>query len=167
MKKPLTATQRKNRYRSLQYTTFASEFISILTPYIILGSVNFNEWFPNSEAGFRAGLGGALALALMGIAVFLVTKKNEENNKLTNGWRTLMVGWFCVAFVFLLLGNIIDQIAEIMLWGGLGIIGAFGLHLTSQHFKKKADLYKSALDKVEKDEIVKQVKEEKKVEPTE
>ena len=167
MKKPLTTTQRKNKYRALQYTTFASEFISILTPYIILGSVNFKEWFPNSEAGFRAGLGGALALALMGIAVFLVTKKNEENNKLTNGWITLMVGWFCVAFIFLLLGNIIDQIAEIMLWGGLGILGAFGLHLTSQHFKKKADFYKSALDKVEKDEIVKQVKEEKKVEPTE
>lgn len=167
MKKPLTTTQRKNKYRALQYTTFASEFISILTPYIILGSINFKEWFPSSEAGFRAGLGGALALALMGIAVFLVTKKNEEGNKLTNGWITLMVGWFCVAFIFLLLGNIIDQIAEIMLWGGLGILGAFGLNLTSQHFKKKADLYKSAIDKVEKDEIVKQVKEEKKVEPTE
>ena len=63
MKKPLTATQRKNRYRSLQYTTFASEFISILTPYIILGSINFNEWFPNVLPwGFGQGVSDAMSV---------------------------------------------------------------------------------------------------------
>lgn len=157
-KKKLTATQKKNRYRALQYTTFVSEFISIMTPYIVMGAVNYEEWFAQSE-GWKVGLGGSLAMALLGLAIFLVTKKKEDT-KLTSGYITLIIGWFAIAFVFVLLTSIMDQIATIMLFGGLGILGAFGLDMVSKNMKAKADMYKQALSKVRNDTIEKQIARE-------
>lgn len=157
-KKKLTATQKKNRYRALQYTTFVSEFISIMTPYVVMGAVNYEEWFAQSE-GWKVGLGGSLAMALLGLATLLVTKKKEDN-KITSGYVTLIVGWFAVAFVFVLLTSIMDQIATIMLFGGLGLLGAFGLDLVSKNMKAKADMYKQALSKIKNDTIEKQIARE-------
>ena len=158
-KKQLTTTQKKNRYRAIQYTAFGGEFVSILTPYIILGAVNFQEWFVNNPDSWKIGLGGSLALALMGIAVLLVGKK-KENEKITDGYIALIVGWFAVAFIFLLLASIMDQIASIMMYGGLGLLGAFGLDMTSKSYKKKADMYKDAINKVRGKNIEEEVKKE-------
>ena len=160
--KKLTATQKKNKYRALQYTTFVGEFVSIITPFIVMGAVNADEWF-TTEQGWKVGLGGALALALMGIAVLLVTKK-KENKELTSGYITLIIGWFAITFVFLLLSSILEQITTIMFFGGLGLLGAFGLDLTSKSFQKKAVLYKKALDgartKAIEDETLAQIRRE-------
>lgn len=165
-KKKLTTVQKKNRYRALQYTFFGSEFLSILTPFIIMGSINADEWF-KSEEGWKVGLGGALALALLGIATLLVTKKKEDNS-ITHGYITMVVGWFAVAFVFMLLSSIMEQITTIMMFGGIGILGAFGLDVASNHYKVKADMYKDAIAKVRgevleeniKNEIIKECQDE-------
>ena len=156
--KTLTTTQKKNKYRVLQYTTFGAEFLSIMIPFIVLGAVNYEEWF-TVEGGWKVGLGGALALALLGIAVFLVGKKKEDNT-LTNGYIALILGWFMVAFIFVLLANIMDQIATIMFFGGIGLCGAFGLDIGSQHFKKEADSYKEAIEKAKVETIKETYKEE-------
>ena len=158
MAKEQTATQKKNKYRALQYTTFVGEFVSIFTPFIIMGAVNAEEWFYN-ENGWKVGLGGTLALALMGIAVFLVGKKKEDE-KITSGYIALIVGWFAVAFIFMLLASIMEQITTIMMFGGLGIMGAFGLDMTSKNFKAKADAYKKALENVKNDMLEEQIKQE-------
>lgn len=157
-KKKLTAKQKQTRYRALQYVTFSSEFLSILTPFIVLGCVNAKEWFYNDE-GWKVGLGGALALALMGIAVFLVTKK-KENDKITGGYITLIVGWFAVAFIFMLLADIMSQITTIMFFGGIGLLGAFGLDIASKDFKLKADQYKETIKKAKENLIKEDVEEE-------
>lgn len=157
-KKPLTAKQKQTKYRALQYGTFASEFLSILTPFIVMGCVNAEEWFYN-EGGWKVGLGGTLALALMGIAVFLVTKKKEDE-KITGGYITLIVGWFAVAFIFMLLADIMSQITTIMMFGGLGLLGAFGLDLTSKSFKAKADAYKETIQKAKQNVIKEEVENE-------
>lgn len=159
MAKKLTTRQKQKKYRTLQYTCVGGEFISVLTPFIILGVVNADKWFKSSD-GWKVGLGGSLALALMGIAVFLVSYKKEKDNKITNGWITLIVGWFAVTFVFILLANIMDQIATIMLFGGIGLCGAFGLDLISKSFKTKADLYKEAIGEVTKDKLKEQIAQE-------
>lgn len=157
-KKQLTVKQKQTRYRALQYTTFVSEFISILTPFIIMGAVNYEDWFV-SENGWKVGLGGTLALALLGIAVLLVTKKKEDE-KITSGYITLIVGWFAVAFIFVLLASIIEQIAMIMFFGGIGLLGAFGLDMTSKNFKAKADTYKNALNTANEKTLEEEAKEE-------
>ena len=140
-----TAKQQLTKYRALQYSTFVGEFVSVITPFIIMGAVNYEDWFV-SEDGWKVGLGGALALALMGIAVFLVTKQKDDE-KITNGFITLIVGWFLVAFIFLLLSSIMEQITTIMFFGGIGLLAAFGLDITSKQFKEKAVLYKTTIQK--------------------
>lgn len=154
-----TVSQKQKKYRVLQYTCFGGEFISIITPFVVLGAVNAEKWFKSSE-GWKIGLGGALALAIMGIAVFLVTQKKEKESKVTDGWITFIVGWFAVTFVFILLANIMDQIATIMLFGGIGLCSAFGLDLTSKSFKAKADLYKEAIGEVKRDKLKEQIQQE-------
>lgn len=157
-KKQLTAKQKQTKYRALQYTTFIGEFISILTPFIIMGAVNYDEWF-TTEEGWKVGLGGTLALALMGIAVFLVTKKKEDE-KITGGYITLIVGWFAVAFIFMLLASIMEQITTIMMFGGLGLLGAFGLDIASHNFKDKADLYKKTIQAAKENVVKQQVEDD-------
>lgn len=156
--KVMTAKQLKNKYRALQYSTLGGEFISVLTPFIIMGAINYEEWF-TVEGGWKVGLGGALALALLGISVFLVGKK-KENESLTNGYIALILGWFMVAFIFVLLANIMDQIATIMFFGGIGLCGAFGLDLFSQKFKKEADQIKKAIEEANTDIIKEKYKAE-------
>ena len=156
--KVLTATQKKNKYRALQYATFGGEFISILTPFITMGAINYQDWFM-VDGGWKVGLGGALSLALLGMAIFLVGKKKEDNT-ITNGFITLILGWFAVAFIFLLLANIMDQIATIMMFGGIGLMGAFGLNIASQKYKAKADMYIEAKKVVELDNAKEEIKKE-------
>lgn len=172
VKKPLTATQKMKKYRAIQYTARGGEFVSVMLPYIVLGAINFNEWFVG-EQGWKVGLGGSIALALMGLAVWLTTKK-KENKELTSGWITFIIAWFAVAFVFQLLGSIIDQIATIMFVGWAGILGAFGLYVVSISYKKKANAYKMALQDVKQSSIedearaeVRQEQETKNKEPIE
>ena len=158
MAKVLTAKQKQTKYRVLQYSTFVGEFVSIFTPFIVMGAVNAQDWF-YVEGGWKVGLGGTLALALLGIAVFLVGKKKEDE-KITGGYITLIVGWFAVAFIFLLLTDILDQITTIMMFGGLGLLGAFGLDLTSKSFRAKADAYKDTITKAKTDVIKDEVEQE-------
>lgn len=164
-KKELTAKQKQTKYRALQYTTFASEFVSILLPFIVMGAVNAEDWFYQEE-GWKVGLGGTLALALMGIAVFAITKKREndqkEGEKMTYGYIALILGWFAAAFIFMLLASIMEQITTIMLFGGFGLLGAFGLDITSNNFKAKADMYKNAMKKVDNELLEEEIKEERK-----
>lgn len=159
-KKHLTAKQKQNKYRALQYSTFVGEFVSIILPFVIMGAVNYEDWFV-SESGWKVGLGGTLALALLGIAVLLVTKKKEDE-KITSGYIALIIGWFAVAFIFVLLASIIEQIAMIMFFGGIGILGAFGLDMTSKNFKAKAEMYKGSIQRAQDKALEEQAMEEMK-----
>lgn len=149
MAKEKTVVQTKNKYRLIQYSSFGGELLSILAPYITLGIINFDEWFANDN-GWKVGLGGSLALAILGIAVFLFSKK-KENEEITGGYISLILGWFAVAFIFFLLASIMDQIATIMFFGGLGLCGGFGLDLVSKKYKQKADEITEIIKEVEKD----------------
>ena len=157
-KKPLTAKKQQTKYRALQYTTFGSEFLSIITPFIAMGIVNHEEWF-YQEDGWKIGLGGSLALALLGIAVFLVSKKKEDD-KITGGYISLIVGWFAVAFIFMLLADIMSQMSTIMLFGGIGLLGAFGLDMLSKDFKSKADTYKTLIKNAKEKKTQEQIEKE-------
>lgn len=158
-KKPLTTKQKQTKHRALQYTAFGGMFASIITPFIVLGAVNFEDWF-QTKGGWKIGLGGSLGLAVVGIAIFLVTKKKEKESKVTDGWITFLVCWFAVAFIALLFRDIYDQIFEIMMWTGLGLAGAFGLDMVSKDQKRKADAYKNARAKVHEESIEEQAKKE-------
>lgn len=147
-KKELSATQTKNKYRALQYTCFGGEFLSIIAPYVVIGAVNFDEYFVYNTEGWKVGTGGTIALALMGLAVWSIGKKKDDNSERTSGLLTLGLGWLAVAFVFFMLSSILGDISMIMLCGALGIFGALGLNVASVSFKKKADMWQEAIQEV-------------------
>ena len=159
MKKQLTATQKRNKYRAISKASFVGEFGAIATPYVVMGAINFDEWFrvPNS---WKVGLGGAIALALMGLAVFIITKKKEDNDSKTGGYITLLLGWYAVAFVLLLVTQVIYNIATVMFVGGTGIAAALGLEIVHQNYEEKANLYTQALKEYKLEEVKNDVYEQ-------
>lgn len=159
-KKPLTLTQKKNKYRALQYTTFVGKYIALLTPFIVMGIVNAEDWF-YTDGGWKVGLGGTLALALLGIITALVTnddaKRNESMSKIS-----LLLGWIAATFVVILLEDILNQIATIMIFGSIGLFAAVGIDFASKDFKNKADKYKATIEKGKEKMLEEQFIEENK-----
>lgn len=158
-KKQLTTKQQQTKYRALQYTAIGGMFASILAPFIVLGIIHFDDWF-KSEGGWKIGLGATLGLAVVGIAIFLVTAKKEKESKVTDGWITLLVLWFAIAFIVKLVAEIYDAIFGIMMWTGLGLASAFGLDMVAKSNKNKADAYKEARASVKEESIKEKAKRE-------
>lgn len=158
-KKPLTTKQQQIKYRSLQYTAIGGMFASIITPFVVLGIIHFDEWF-KSDGGWKIGLGGTLGLAVVGIAIFLVTQKKEKESKVTDGWITLLVMWFAAAFIVKLFAEIYTELFGIMMWTGLGLASAFGLDIISKKQKANADAYKEARAEIKQETIKEKAKRE-------
>ena len=144
-KKELTIKQKYKRYKRIQYGLVAGEYVSTLTPYGIMAIVNHEEWFVYNPDGWKVGLGGAIGMCLLAFAMFLITKK-KDNEKLTNGMISLLVIWYAITFVFFLLAQINMEIYKIMAYGGFGLMGALGLDIGSKNFEKKANQLKTAMD---------------------
>lgn len=167
VKKQLKVSQKQFRYRVAEKFTFFGEFLAIGLPYVIMAVVNFDEWFATTD-GWKVGLGGSMALALMFICVFEITKKKDDKKSRTGGYVTLLMGWLAAAFVLSLLANIMHDIASIMFFGAIGIAGALGLDLTSKKFGEEAEFYKEVIREARKEnakekarkEIIKEVNEE-------
>ena len=87
-KKELTIKQKRNRYRTAQYSLIAGEYVSALTPYGVMAIVNREEWFVYNPDSWKVGLGGTIGLTLVALAMFLLTKR-RDNEKLTDGMIAL------------------------------------------------------------------------------
>lgn len=157
-RKPLTLKQKSSKYRALQYTTFVSKYLALLTPFVVMGIVNSEDWF-YQENGWKVGLGGTLALALLGIIMTLVTKDDTKDNK-NLGKIALVIGWFTATFIVILLEDILNQMATIMIFGSIGLCAAVGIDFANKDFKNKADLYKETLIESKKDILKEQAKEQ-------
>lgn len=145
-KKELTTKQKKFKYRVVEYSTFSAEFISIITPFIVMGIINKDTWFIENPNGWKIGLGGAIAIAVMSIAVLLSTKMKSESGKI-NGYVPLVVGFIATAGILTLLADIITQIANIMWFASIGLAGAFGLDIVSTEYGRRADKLKERIQK--------------------
>ena len=154
-KKKLTPSQRYKKLKTTQYICFGGEFVSVLTPFIVVGIVNYNEYFVEYN-GTRVSIACALAFALMGIAVYLVSKK-----KFDNSFITLIVGWLAITIIFFLLGKIITDISWIMLYGLIGILGAYGLDIASAKAEDKAKKIKDGMELANQEEIKEEYRAEK------
>lgn len=160
MKKKKTPTQKKRQYKTISYLCFGGEFVSVFAPFIAIGIVNYDKYFVQYD-GTKMSIAAVLTAALMGLATWLVSKKKFENS-----FITLIIGWFSVAFIFLLLGQIINDIAMIMFYGGIGILGAYGLDIGSKESMKKANKIQEAIDQAIKENTVDDYKEELKEKET-
>lgn len=110
-------------------------------------------------------IGCVLAAAVMGLAVWLTAKK-----KFTNSYITLLVGWGAVTAIFFLIGQAVNDISYIMLFGLIGLLGAAGLDVASAKYEKKADQIQKGIDAAEEEmvknayiEETKETEEKKKI----
>ena len=154
-KKEKTIKQQKNSARLKQYLLFGSEFLSVLTPYAIMMGVNSESWFIQNPEGWKIGLGGFLALAVMGIAVWLVSKQ-----KYSASFVSLVIGWGVFTFIFYLLTEILNQITTIMFFGWIGLLGAYGLDIAKAKLDTKAEKVQKGIEKAEQELIADSYKEE-------
>lgn len=153
-KKKKTPTQKRRQYKAISYTCFGCEFLSIFAPFVTIGIVKYDDYFVQYN-GTKMSIAAILAAALMGIATWLVAKK-----KFNTSFISLIIGWFALDFIAFLLGKIINDIAWIMLYGGLGIIGAYGLNIASEKADEKAEEITKAIKKAQEDINVEEYKEE-------
>ena len=138
-KKPLTIKQQAKKKKNISRLLFAGEFVAIPTPFIIMGGVNFNEWFINNPEGWRIGLGGGIGIALMSFVALMVALK-KENKDLTGGYLAIIFGYYMLGFIAMLLAEILTQIYQIIFITGTGLIGAMGLDIASKKQKAEADI---------------------------
>lgn len=159
----MTIEQKKKHYRKLQIAAAIGEYAVVPVPFAIMAIVNREEWFPNSEVGWRIGIGGILATALMMFAIFLITKNKEKDSehKVEAGYISLMLGWALAAVICTLISSILNQLANIM-WVGLsGIAAGFGLDVTRQRMKKQYLKQKGVQEEAEHIEMVEKASEER------
>ena len=159
-KKELTTKQKQIRYRVGQYGCYAGMGLSVMTPSLIMGAINFEEWFATNNDGYKIGIGATIGLVVTAIAMVLVTQKAEKRIKVTDMWITLICCWFAVFFALKMLGDIILQVADIGLWTGLGLCSAFGFYLFSTVNERNANSYKNARAKVKEETIEEKAKRE-------
>ena len=158
-KKQLTTKQKIRKYRLIQYSTFASQFGAIATPYVALGIVNWDRWFAYNPEGYKVGIGGAIAMVLISVATLLVSKAKEDKSK-TYGYVAIIIGWLMAAYIFKLLGTILLEISDIMFITSSGLIGAFGLDQGSKAAEKKKDKVIKSLNAAQEEKDKEQARAE-------
>ena len=168
-KKQLTIKEQQKQYKLYSYILLCGEYVSALLPYGIMAIVNREEWFVLNPEPWKIGLGGSIGLILVALAMFLITKRHD-NEKLTNGMVALVILWYAITFVFFLLAHINMEIYKIMAYGGLGLLAALGLEVGSKNFDKKSKELSKAMEQAKTnlntqqatEEILKEEKKSKK-----
>lgn len=158
-KKQLTIKQQAKKEKRIANLLFASEFVAIPTPFVIMGAVNFNEWFNTNPEGWKIGLGGGIAIALMSFVATMVALK-KENNEITGGYLAIIFGYYMLGFICMLLAEILTQIYQIIFITGTGLIGAMGLDYASKKEKAKAEKHFKAIENAEMQLDTEQAREE-------
>lgn len=157
-KKNRTPTEKKRFYTKVKYATFGGEFLSVITPFLIIGIVKFNDYFVEFD-GTRMSIACVLACALMGLTVWLVASKKFENS-----FISLIIGYATVDFIFFLIGKVINDIAWIMLFGLMGLLGSLGLDVASKKADAKIKEIDSAIKEAQKEQTKEEYREEAKKE---
>lgn len=154
MSKELTPTQKRKRYKRLSRLCFGGEFVSTAAPFIGIGIANYKEYFVEYD-GTKMSLACALAFCVMGLAIWLVSKKKFENS-----FITLIIGWAAFTGIFFLMGKIINDLAFIMLYGLIGLIGAYGLDIGSAKLNQKAEEIQKGINRAKEEMTAEAYKEE-------
>lgn len=133
--KDLSPAEAYTRLRNQGYTCKAMKWFSILSPYLIIGIVNFEDYFVEAD-GIKMSLGCVLAMI---VAVISIANETKENKKI-NG----IVGW-TVAFALIFFFQAILQ--DLLLIVGCGFVGQLvgaGFELGSEMQLEKAKIYSKA-----------------------
>lgn len=153
-KKQKTIKQQANTYRNIKFACLGAEVLSAIAPFVAIGIANRDTWFVNYN-GTQISIALYLAFAFMGIAIYGITTK-----KLENTYFGFIMKWTIVAIIFTLLGELINQIAYIMWYGLIGLLGSQGFELGAKSAKNKQQKLLNAIDKAKEENNIAQAKNE-------
>ena len=136
----LTSVEKYKRLRNTGYSFKAAKWVSILSPYLVIGIVNFNDYFTEYN-GVKMSIGCVLALIVAGIAIANETKENKKVNGL--------VGWAIAFALVYLMQSILNDLLLIVGCGLLGQLVGAGFDIGANTELEKATLYKEALIRAE------------------
>lgn len=154
-KKELTVKQRYHRLLVGKWSLFAGKYLAILTPYIIIFSINFEQYFMSAD-GWKVSLGASMAFMMLGIAMLKTAKKDAKKLVPTSSDSiTFMLGWAIAMAIFYFLSSILLDIAMIMFYGLLGLVGGFGFDRAYSEFNRRAMLFRDSMEKNEIDKMLK------------
>ena len=154
MAKKKTIKQKKNKYRNLEYTFTGASYVSALSPFVAIGLANYDKYFVEYD-GTKMSIAFVMALAMMGIALWGITKKKLENTLVS-----LMIKWTICAFIFTMLGQMITDLATIMWFGLAGLFGSYLCDEGSKRMKSKKERVVENMKKAEDQKDVEQYSKE-------
>ena len=136
----------ETKYKKIQNSGYAlkgAKWLSILSPYIIIGAINFEEYFTEVN-GVKMSLGCTLALLVAGISIYNETKAKDENKRI-NG----IVGWAVALALAYFLQSILNDLVLILGAGLIGQMVGAGFDLGANAQLTKAKLYKESIIQAE------------------
>lgn len=148
-KKQKTTKQKKKYYNNLGMLFEGCSYLSVLTPFFVIGIANYNEYFVEYD-GTKVSIAFILAMAVMGFSIWGITKK-----KLENSFVVFIVKYMVIALIFTLLKQIMADISTIMWFGLIGLFVALGFNEGNKSMVKKRDRVKKSMEDAE-DEANKQ-----------
>ena len=153
-KKQKTIKQQANVYRNIKFGCLGAEFLSAIAPFVAIGIANRDTYFVDYN-GTQISIAMYLAFAFMGIAIYGITTK-----KLENTYMGFILKWAIVATIFTMLGQIINDIAMIMWYGLIGLLGSQGFELGAKSAKKEQQKLLNAIETAKTENNVAQAKNE-------
>ena len=149
-----TIKQQANTYRNIKFGCLGAEFLSAIAPFVAIGIANRDTWFIDYN-GTQISVALYLALAFMGIAIYGITTK-----KLENTYFGFIMKWTIVAIIFTMIGELINQIAYIMWYGLIGLLGSQGFELGYKSAKNKQQKLLNDIATAKSQNNVEQAKQE-------
>lgn len=158
-KKQLTIKQKAKKEKRIANLLFASEFIAIPTPFIIMGAVNYEEWFAQNPDSWTISVSGVIAITLMSFIALLVGLK-KENKEITGGYLVIIFFYYMIGFIAWGLEAIMHEIKEIIWITGTGLVGAMVLDNQSKKMNRKSLKHYKAIDNAQEQEDTEQARKE-------
>ena len=136
-KKELTSEQLYSSFKHKRWGCFIGKWISIVSPFIAIGAVNFNEYFTEYN-GIHMSFGCTLALVVMGFAMWSNIKANDDNPN-TKRIKNIVkwgIAWGLIYFF----SSILQDLVLIVGCGFAGQVVGCGFDVASEIYKTKEEI---------------------------
>lgn len=154
MAKKKTIKQQANKYGVLKTLCFCGEFLSALLPLFIYVMVNHNQYFVEYD-GIKYGVSFFMAMALVGITIIGVS-----GDKIKGSLLAFTLKIFIFAFIVQMIGQLAQDLANMLYCVGFGLLGSMGFELGGKYFKKQQTLKLDAIKSAKSENDIEQAKSE-------
>lgn len=153
-KKTLTPTEQLKHLKSKKRALFGAEIGCAIAPMGILTAIHFKEYFVYNEA-WRTSLSFVMLAGMTVISAGLIVKDKVKINLLNSLFALVVLD----AFLWVL-GNLISELAYILLYVVIGFVGAFICETTKKKDTEAIQEIEEGIKKAKTDIIADQYREE-------